>query len=65
TWTLVDRSGLLGQGQMAFDGAQGDLLFLGGPAIEQLGSAIMRPERLSLARATPILSQMPSLRAFL
>ncbi len=60
--TLIDRSGLLGQSQMAFDGAQGDLMFLAGPAIEQLGSAFMRPERLSLARATPILSQLPSLR---
>ncbi|KKL86022.1 hypothetical protein LCGC14_1948890, partial [marine sediment metagenome] len=31
TWKLVDRSGLLGQGQMAVDGASGDLAFLTGP----------------------------------
>jgi len=63
--TLVDRSGLLGQSQMAFDGASGDLMFLGGPAIEQIGSAVMNPSRFKLSRATPVLSQMPSLRQFL
>ncbi len=58
--TLIDRSGLLGQGQMVFDGAQGDLAFLSGPTIGQL--AELMQGRASLTRSIPILSQMPSLR---
>ena len=59
--TLVDRSGLLGQSQMMIDGASGDVAFLAGPAMGQLTDLIERPGP-TLARATPIFSQMPSLR---
>ncbi len=58
---ILDRSGLLGQSQMAIDGASGDLAFLAGPTMGQLADLIERPGP-TMARATPILSQMPSLR---
>lgn len=58
---IIDRSGLLGHSQMAVDGSQGDLMFLAGPAMGQLADLIERP-RATVARATPIFSQMPSLR---
>ncbi len=63
--TIVDRSGLLGQGMMAIDGASGDLAFLAGPTLGQIANLVEHPSRFRIGKATPILSQMPSLRQFL
>lgn len=62
TWNLVERSGLLAQGQLAVDGAKADLMFLAGPTIDQVADLVSDPADFSLAKATPVLSQMPSLR---
>lgn len=63
--TIIDRSGLLGQSMMAVDGASGDLAFLSGPTLGQLAQFIEHPSRFRIGKATPILSQMPSLRQLL
>lgn len=62
TWNIMERSGLLAQGQLAVDGANADLAFLAGPTIDQLADFVGKPASFNVPRAIPIISQMPSLR---
>jgi hypothetical protein len=65
TWTVVERSGLLGMTQLGFDfesaGARGqsELAALGGPTISQLGDLISRPLSQTIPKAIPGVSQLP------
>ena len=65
TWTVVERSGLLGISQLGFDfegaGARGqsELVALGGPTIGQLADLISKPVSQTIPKGIPIVSQLP------
>ena len=65
TWTVVERSGLLGISQLGFDfegaGARGqsELVALGGPTIGQLADVISKPVSQTIPKGIPIVSQLP------
>lgn len=68
TWTLVERSGLLGISQLGFDfesageRGQAELMALSGPSLQQLGDLISKPLSTTIPKAIPIASQLPWVR---
>jgi hypothetical protein len=65
TWTTIERSGLLGISQLAFDfedaGARGQAEFaaMSGPMVSQLGDLISKPFSQTIPKAIPVVSQLP------
>lgn len=68
TWTIFERSGMLGISQLGFDfesadeRGQAEIAALAGPAIGQVGDLISRPASQTIPKAIPIVSQLPWLR---
>ena len=68
TWELLQRSGLTGITQIAFDfqGAedrgQARMAGVGGPTISQMGDIISKPSTQTIPKAIPVVGQIPALR---
>jgi hypothetical protein len=71
SWTLFERSGLLGPAQLGwdFEGAgdfgQSELVALSGPALSHAGDLISKPLSQTIPKSIPVVSQLPWLRDML